>query len=64
MTSKKPQPWQATRPNAHGYEERIDRIVDALTKRSLGIAPKRNTIAKQALNLGLETLERELGLSK
>jgi len=61
--SKTKTPWQATRPDVHGYEDRIDRVVAALTKRALGVEPKRNTVARQALALGLASLEKELGIA-
>jgi uncharacterized small protein (DUF1192 family) len=43
-------------------DDRIDRLVTELSRRSAGIAPKRNTVAREALLRGLEVLERELGV--
>lgn len=42
---------------------RIVRVLDALTVRAEGAAPKRATVVARALDLGLAELERRLGLA-
>ena len=61
-TADRQRAWQETRPDIHGFEDRIARIIAALGKRALGVEPKKNTVARQALAIGLDAMERELGL--
>jgi len=65
MTKRGAQKFQgvSVRTDGEGLDERIDRVVAELAKRGAGIAPKKNTVARNAMLRGLEAIERELGLS-
>ena len=63
MTKAKTFEGVSVRTNGDELEVRFERVLAEMAKRNAGVAPKKNTLARQAMLRGLQAIEQELGLA-